>query len=256
MNEVLFFSLVATFIISLLSLAGILTFVFNKKVLSKISLFLVAFSIGALLGGAFFHLLPEAIEELEEVKGLLGELSPFIFLILGIILFFILEKFLKWHHCHKEGVCKVHTFTYMSLFGDSLHNFLDGVIIVSAFSISTELGVATTFAVAAHELPQEFGDFGILIHGGFSRTKALVWNFISAVTAILGAIVGYYALESFESISPYFLSFATGGFIYIAMSDLLPELHKETKPLKSLFSFAVFLAGILFMFFIKMYFEG
>jgi len=142
----------------------------------------------------------------------------------------------------------------MSLIGDGLHNFIDGLVVVSAFAISKELGVATAFAVAAHELPQELGDFGLLFHGGFSKIKALFWNFVSSLTAIAGAVVGYFMISSFHDITSFFLPFAAGGFLYIAMSDLIPELHKEPKMSKSIFNFMLFAVGILFMLFIKLYF--
>ena len=247
MDQILINSILATIVISVLSLVGVVTFFIKNKTVNKITLYLVAFSTGALIGGAFLHLLPEAIESSDSF-------TPFIYLIIGISMFFILERFLKWHHCHKDSDCKVHTFTYMSLIGDGLHNFIDGLIIVSAFSISKEAGIATAIAVAAHELPQELGDFGVLIHGGLSRTKALFWNFISSLTAIAGAVVGYLLISSFHNITSFLLPFAAGGFIYIAMSDLVPELHKEPKMSKSIFNFVLFAVGILFMLFIKLYF--
>jgi zinc and cadmium transporter len=239
-------SLVATIILSLLSLVGVLSLAIKKKLLSQLSLYLVAFSTGALVGGAFLHLLPEAIE-------LSPGLSPFMYLIAGLSVFFVLERYLKWHHCHDDGDCEVHTFTHMSLFGDGLHNFIDGLVIVSAFTVSTELGIATTIAMAAHELPQEMGDFGILIHGGFSRGRALFWNFASSITAVIGAIVGYFLISNFDNVVAVLLPFAAGGFIYIAMSDLVPELHKEPKISKSLLNFVLFAFGIAFMFLIKVY---
>jgi len=247
MDQILTNSMIATIVISALSLVGVFTLFMKHKTISKITLYLVAFSTGALIGGAFLHLLPEAIESSDSF-------TPFIYLIIGISVFFILERFLKWHHCHKDSDCKVHTFTYMSLIGDGLHNFIDGLIIVSAFSISKEAGIATAIAVAAHELPQELGDFGVLIHGGFSRTKALFWNFISSLTAIAGAVAGYLLISSFHNITSLLLPFAAGGFIYIAMSDLVPELHKEPKLSKSIYNFGLFALGILFMLFIKLYF--
>ena len=247
MNDVLFESLLATLAISLISLAGVATFVLKEKTTQNLSMYLVAFSTGTLIGGAFFHLLPEAVELKE---GML----PFAYLIIGISAFFVLERILKWHHCHKEEECKVHTFTHMSLVGDGLHNLLDGLIIVSAFFVSTELGLITTVVVAAHELPQELGDFGILIHGGFTRARALFWNFVSALTAIAGAVIGYLMINSFEGILALLIPFAAGGFIYIAMSDLIPELHKEEKLGKSIFNFFLFGMGIIFMVVLKLYF--
>jgi zinc and cadmium transporter len=227
-------------------LVGVLSIAIKKKLLSRLSLYLVAFSTGALVGGAFLHLLPEAIE-------LSPGLSPFMYLIAGLSVFFVLERYLKWHHCHDDGDCEVHTFTHMSLFGDGLHNFIDGLVIVSAFTVSTELGIATTIAMAAHELPQEMGDFGILIHGGFSRGRALFWNFASSITAVIGAMVGYFLISNFDNVVAVLLPFAAGGFIYIAMSDLVPELHKEPKISKSLLNFVLFAFGIAFMFLIKVY---
>ncbi|MBD3249438.1 hypothetical protein GF336_05315 [Candidatus Woesearchaeota archaeon] len=139
----------------------------------------------------------------------------------------MIEKFLHWHHCHK-GKCDIHTFTYMNLIGDGVHNFIDGLIIAASFSVDISFGVITTIAVIAHEIPQEIGDFGVLVYGGFGRLKALAFNFLSAVTAIIGAVIGYLISGSVEGFVPFLLPFAAGGFIYIAASDLVPELHKES----------------------------
>jgi len=249
MDNILINSLTAAGVLSLISLVGALTFFVKEKLLQKISIYLVAFSVGALIAGAFFHLLPEAVEISEDI-GTYG------YVILGIIAFFILEKYLKWHHCHKDGECKVHTFTYMSLIGDVFHNFIDGLVVVSAFSVSFELGVAATIAVAAHEIPQELGDFGILIHGGFSRLRALFWNFVSSLSAILGALIGYFMISASEEISALLLPFAAGGFIYIAMTDLVPELHKENKIGKSIINLSLVMIAIFFMYYLKIFFEG
>lgn len=249
MNTILFNAILATLVLSSLSLAGVVTLGIKASLLQRASLYLVAFSAGALVGGAFFHLLPEALE-------LSSELIPFVYLILGISIFFVMERYLKWHHCHDEGECEAHTFTHMSLFGDGLHNFIDGLVIVSAFAISTELGVVTTIAIAAHELPQELGDFGILVYGGFTRGRALLWNFISSATAIVGAVLGYFLINYFASITAVLLPIAAGGFIYIAMTDLVPELHKEPKISKSLLNFVLFALGIIFMLGMKVYIGG
>jgi len=176
--------------------------------------------------------------------------------LLGIVIFYILERLLKWHHCHDdEGDCSVHAFTYMSLIGDGIHNFIDGLIIVSAFFISPEVGLATTIALASHEIPQELGDFAVLIHGGFSKLKALIWNLLSAFTAILGVIVGYILVNNVENMTLFLLPFAAGGFIYISMSDLIPELHKEKSLKKSFINFLMFVVGLAFMYFTKVIFE-
>ena len=247
MNSILFNSLIATLVISSFSLVGVFSFSIKDKLLQKVSLFLVAFSTGALLGSAFFHLLPEALVD--------NSLDPFIYLLVGIIIFFLLERILKWHHCHEDGVCDAHTFTYMSLIGDGLHNFIDGLVIVSAFYTSPEIGLATTIAVASHEIPQELGDFGVLIHGGFSKVKALVFNFLSALTALLGVFMGYFLINNVEDLSLKLLPLAAGGFIYISMSDLIPELHKENNLTKSFFTFSLFIIGLVFMYLMKICFE-
>lgn len=247
MERILIDSITATVLISAISLIGAITFFINKKTVSKLALYLVAFSTGALLGGAFFHLLPEAVE-------ISSGITPYIYLIAGVSIFFIFEHYLKWHHCRENNICKEKTFTYMSLMGDGIHNFIDGLIIVSAFFININVGIATAIAIAAHELPQELGDFGVLIHGGFSRKKALFWNFISSLAAVIGTFIGYILINSFSNMTSFLLPFAAGGFIYIAMSDLIPELHKESKTSISVFNFILFLIGVIFMLFIKLYF--
>lgn len=248
MDITLIYALAATLFISLLSLLGIFAFMIGKSAEKKVALFFVAFSTGSLLGGAFLHLLPESIHNPEN-------LEPYLYLLLGIIIFYLLERILKWHHCHDNGDCGVHTFTYMSLIGDSIHNFIDGLVIVSAFSVSTEVGMATTIAVASHEIPQELGDYFVLIHGGFSKVKALLWNFMSAATAIVGALVGYVLISKVENITSFVLPLAAGGFIYISMSDLIPELHKEKILKRSFAYFAIFIIGLMFMYVTKIAFE-
>ncbi|MFH1307202.1 MAG: ZIP family metal transporter [Candidatus Micrarchaeota archaeon] len=247
--EALIWSVVATIIVSLISLVGIITLLVKKNTLNKILLLLVGFSAGALLGGAFLHLIPEAVEET-------GMDAVGLYVIAGLCTFFIVEKFLYWHHCHKGGACDVHTFTYMNLIGDGVHNFIDGLIISASFVVDFNLGIATTIAVIAHEIPQEIGDFGVLIYGGFGRMKALLFNFLSAITAVLGAVVGYFLSSHIASFTAFLLPFAAGGFIYIASSDLIPELHREKKLSKSIMSFAVFLIGIAFMYGTKLVFGG
>jgi zinc and cadmium transporter len=240
----------ATIIVSLLSLIGILTIAVNHKQLQKILLWLVGFSAGALMGGAFLHLIPEAIEKTSlRAVGLLT--------LIGFSAFFVIERVLHWHHCHKYGdKCPVHMFTYMNLIGDGIHNFIDGLIIAASFIISIPLGIATTIAVITHELPQEIGDFGVLVYGGFSKIKALFYNFLTAITAVLGAIIGFLISSSVEGFIVGLLPFAAGGFIYIAASDLVPELHKEVNIKKAIISFLFFLIGISFMYGIKILFKG
>ncbi|MBT6690717.1 ZIP family metal transporter [Candidatus Parcubacteria bacterium] len=236
--------IIASFSISFCAWAAILFLYVKKEVLSKITLFLVSLSTGALMGGAFLHLLPEASEKIEASKLYLIVLFAFVF-------FFFMEKVLSWRHCHKEN-CPVHTFGYMNLFGDALHNFIDGLVIASTFLIDFQLGMATTLAIALHEIPQEIGDFGVLVHAGFTKKKALIINYIVALTVVLGGIVGYFISFYLHSIIAYLLPFAAGGFIYIAASDLIPEIRKETNLKRSIKSFIIFLLGIALMFVVKL----
>lgn len=235
--------LISVFIVSLFSLVGIFFISLKKKLLEKTVLILVAFASGALLGGAFLHLLPEAYEEC-------ACNTVFVMVLLGIILFFLTEKILHWRHCH-DGKCDVHTFTYLNLIGDGVHNFIDGLIIAAAFIGGIPLGITTTLAIIFHEIPQEIGDFGVLIYGGFAKKKALFFNFLSALTAILGAIFGYFLSAQIKDITPFLLAFAAGGFIYIASSDLIPELHKTEDIKKSMVQFVFLFMGIALMWLMK-----
>jgi len=235
--------LTACFFISLCVWLAVLFLFFKKETLSKITIFLVSLSAGALIGGAFLHLLPEASEKI-------GSEKLFFIVLVAFVFFFLIEKVFHWRHCHKDN-CEIHTFGYMNLVGDSLHNFIDGLVIASVFIVDFKLGIITTLAIALHEIPQEIGDFGVLIHAGFNRTKALVLNYIVASTVILGGIVGYFASLHIENIVPYLLPIAAGGFIYIAASDLMPEIRKESNFKKSIISFSIFLMGIVLMFAVK-----
>ena len=239
--------ILATIVVSFLSFVGILTLILNEKILNKILLILIGLSAGTLMGGAFLHLLPEAI-------GVNTSPDVFIFVLVGFITFFIVEKVLHWRHCHK-GECEIHTFTYMNLIGDAIHNFIDGIIIATSFIVSIPLGITTTIAISSHEIPQEIGDFGVLIYGGFSKKKALLLNFIVALTAVLGGITGFFMSNLFENNSLLILPFAAGGFIYISATDLIPEIKKELNMKKYMATLLVFIIGILIMWIIKYVFE-
>lgn len=229
----------ASLVVSLISLVGIFTLLLKDKLLDRMLILLIGFSAGALIGGAFLHLLPEALES--------GESQIiFSYLILGFIFFFILEKYLHWRHCH-EGVCDVHAFTYLNLFGDAIHNFTDGLVIGASFNVSVNFGIITSLVVILHEIPQEIGDFGVLVYGGFTKSKALFCNFIVALTCIGGTILGYFISLNTQTFSIFLLPFTAGGFIYIAACDLLPELHKQEGIKKSVPSMVTFLCGIAFI---------
>ncbi len=247
MADLLFWIIGSTTLVSLISLVGAATLFMKERLLERVLLAFVGFSAGTLMGGAFLDLLPEALEHSESV-------GIFSYLIVGFTLFFLLEKFLYWRHCHR-GRCDVHAFTYLNLIGDGIHNLLDGLVIAASFVANLQLGFVTTFAVISHEVPQELGDFGILVYGGFSRSRALVFNFLSGLTAVLGALIGYLLFPYAGNLSALLLPFAAGGFIYISGSDLIPELHRETDAKKSILSFAFFLAGIAVMWSTRLLFE-
>ncbi len=236
---VLVWILGSTFLVTLISLVGIFTLSLNEKLMRGLLYYFVSFSAGALIGGAFLHLLPEALEKT-------GSEIVFYSLISGFILFFLLERYFCWRHCHDE-TCNVHAFTYLSLAGDSLHNFIDGLVIAASFMVSVKLGIVTTLAVILHEIPQELGDFGVLVYGGFSKKKALFYNFISAFTAMIGAVTGYFISAVASGYSIYIVPLTAGGFIYIAASDLIPQIHKERDLRRSNIALIVFLSGIFFM---------
>jgi len=229
----------ATILVSLVSLIGILTFALKKELFDRILILIVGFAAGGLIGGAFLHLLPEAIEKEAST-------NVFFYALLGFSVFFLMERYFHWRHCH-EGVCDIHIFTYLNLLGDGVHNFMDGLIIAASFLTDFRLGIITTLVVILHEVPQEIGDFGILIYGGFSRKKALFFNFICSLAAILGALAGYTLSAVMENLSLFLISFTAGGFIYIGASDLIPELHRQKNPKKANVAFVTFLLGLAFM---------
>jgi len=200
----------ASILVSIISLIGIFSLLLNEK-LNRILILLVGFGAGGLIGGAFLHLLPETLENSKDFT------LSFMYVIFGFILFFILEKYLFWRHCHKEK-CEIHAFTYLNLIGDGIHNFGDGLIIGVSFFTDIRIGIVSTLAIIMHEVPQELGDFGILLYGGFSKTKALIFNYISATTAILGTVIGYFFASHINNFSTILLPFAAGGFIILPLA--------------------------------------
>jgi len=229
--------------ISLVAFIGILFIGLKENLLRRALMALVGFASGTLLGGALLHLLPEVSAKMDET-------TMFYYVILGIVSFFAMEKFFYWRHCHEEE-CPVHMFVYLNLVGDGIHNFIDGMVIAATFMLRFDLGFTTTLAVLFHEIPQEIGDFGVLVYGGFSKKKALTYNFISAITAILGATATYF-LTYLQSIETLLVPFAAGGFIYIAATDLMPELHKKFQAVGSLVQLLAIVLGIGLMAYLKM----
>ncbi len=233
----------ATLIDTIIAFVGVFFLALGQKRLKNIVYFLVAFSAGAMLSGAFYHLMGESLAQL-------SAMVTFSLVILGLVFFYVAERFLYWHHCH-EGKCDVHPYTKLILFGDGLHNFIDGLVIAASFIVSVPFGIITSMLIFAHEIPQEMGDFGVLLHGGMKTRKALIYNGISQATSILGGILGF-VFSRFTTHSIYLLPIAAGGFIYIAASDLMPELHKEPNRKKSMVSMLIFVFGIAFFLCMKL----
>lgn len=241
MLSVWLYSLASVILVSLMAIIGIVTLSIKADKLKRVLIYMVSFSAGALLGDAFIHLLPELAEE-----GL--TLNYSLTIIFGVLLFFSLEKIVHWRHCHMPITkTHIHSFAYMNLLGDSLHNFIDGLIIAGSYLISIPAGIATTIAVTFHEIPQEMGDFGVLVHGGFTKGRAILLNFITALTAVLGVIFALVLNNFIGDIEGYLIALAIGGFLYISGSDLIPELHKETKISISLIQILTFILGVLVM---------
>jgi zinc and cadmium transporter len=250
MINVYFYTFLTVLIVSLLSFVGALSLALNPEKLKKITMFFVSLSAGTLLGDSFIHLLPEMTGE-ENYSH-----SVWLWVLFGIIIFFILEKIICWRHCHIPTSSEhPHPLGIMNLVGDGLHNFIDGLVIAGSFLINPTLGLATGLAVIAHEIPQEIGDFGVLIHAGYSRAKALLLTFFSALLAIFGAFIGLIIGAQIENFSAFIIPFTAGGFIYIATADLIPELKKDSRPWQSLSQLLFILAGLGIMLGLKYWLE-
>jgi len=257
------------FIIGCFSLIGLFMISIREKTLDGILFILVAFATGTILASALFDLIPESIHHLEELNSSgagIAENLVFVFIIFGFVIFFVIERFIYWFHGHaheKENhlVCStgigegedyslsrsngVKSFALLNLIGDGLHNFLDGIIIMVAFLSGTRNGIIITLAVVFHEFPQEIGDFGILLYGGFSKKKALLFNFISGMIALLGGLAAFILSDTLELFNLFFLAFSGGGFLYIASTELMPELIKEKDLKKSIVQALIFICGLI-----------
>ena len=228
-------------LVSLFSLVGILLLLLREKILNYVVILLVSFSSGSLFGNAFIHLLPETVAR----NGFTVWVS--IYTLSGIAGCFVVEKFVHWRHVHSPAHEEIEAFAYMNLLGDAVHNLLDGVVIVSAYALNISVGVATTIAILFHEIPQEMGDFGVLVHGGLSRKKALFFNFVTALTALIGALLTMVLINFSQQLTVFLIPFSAGTFIYIAGSDLIPQLHKENEIRDSLLQLVFFSLGISVM---------
>lgn len=250
---VLLVALAVVFIISLLGITGGILLIYRERWAKLISRYLITFAIGTLFGVAFLDLLPEAIVQLQAVESVL------VYSLVGILIFYLLEKTLLWYHHHSvEHVWhgkhpaeeKAHPVGYLITFGDALHNFIDGLVIAAGFLVDIRLGITTSLAVLLHELPQEIGEFAVLLHAKFSRAKIILYSLVAQMTAVIGVLVGFFYLPLFENLGAILLAIAAGGFIYIAATDLLPETHRERSLPKSLMQVILLILGVLVIWYI------
>ena len=233
------YAILSVLAVSLVSLAGAFSLAMRDDLIKKYIGIFISLAIGALLGDAFIHIIPEVFE-----SGI-NEMLASILIISGVILFFIIEKFMHWHHHGEDSSDKeIHPVGKLIIFTDGFHNLIDGIIIGASFMVSIPLGIATTIAVILHEIPQEIGDFAVLIHAGYSKKKALLYNFLSALAAVFGVLIVFIFGSITENISTWFMPIAAGGFVYIAVADLIPELHKTKNIKHSIIQVLIMFAGI------------
>lgn len=230
---------VAGLAMSALALVGAVTIALPPSVLDRILLPLVGLAAGSLLGGAFFHMLPEAVGALD------NDLSLYIWLVAGFLAFFVLEQFLHWHHCHHATHDQHRPLGYLILLADGLHNFIGGLAVGGAFIVDIRVGIVTWLVAALHEVPQELGDFGVLVHSGWRPRSALAWNFASALTFLVGGLAAYAVSDTFDV--AYLLPFAAGNFIYIAAADLLPEISSQTRTRDKVETTTAFVTGLVIL---------
>ncbi|MFH1133110.1 MAG: ZIP family metal transporter [Nanoarchaeota archaeon] len=236
------YAIISVVVVSLISVIAALPLVFKKKMTEPTLVFLLSLSVGVLLSAVFLDFLPE-IEEQNYT------LTFGIIIIAGFLLMFVLEKFVHWHHSKKceNGDCghgHAYNLAPVNLIGDSIHNFIDGLVIAGSYAVSVTVGIAATISIIFHEIPQEIADFGVLLYSGLSRKRALLFNFLSATTAILGTVIGLVLVSSIEGFTRWFIPFAAGNFLYIAASNLLPQLHRHCKVKDSLMHLFAILLGV------------
>jgi len=239
------YALSSTLVVSLISLIGIVTVGINIEKLRRIIFILVSLAVGSLFGDAFIHLIPEAFEQNKNAR------SVAISILGGILFFFLLEKFIRLHHDHSDEESHISSVGYMNIIANGVHNFIDGLLIGISYLANTEIGIATTIAVVIHEIPHEISEFGVLIHSGFTKRKALIFNFLSASISFFGTILVLIIGKEAGTMIKYLIPFAAGGFVYIAGSNLIPELHKESKIKKSIIQVIAIIFGISTMMLMK-----
>jgi zinc and cadmium transporter len=236
---VLVWIVVSGLLMSAIALVGSVTLLLKAETLERILLPLVALAAGSLIGGALFHMLPEGVAALG------NDLPVYVWTAAGFAVFFVLEQFLHWHHCHQARHEHRRPLGYLVLLSDGLHNLLGGMAVAGAFLIDVRVGIAAWIAAALHEVPQELGDFGVLVHSGWSASRALIYNLLSGLTFLLGGLIAYGVSARIDV--AFLLPFAAGNFLYIGAADLIPEVTKERQPHRAVAHFAAFAAGILLL---------
>jgi len=231
-------------LMSAIALSGSITLVLKEKTLEKILLPLVAFAAGSLIGGALFHMLPVAIEQIGDID------LVFLYVALGFTTFLALEQFMHWHHCHRKFEDRKEPVTYLILIADGLHNFIGGLAVGGVFLVDIKLGISTWIAAAAHEIPQELGDFGVLVKGGWKKRKALLYNVISGLTFLAGGMVAYFASSVLKVSTDFLIPFGAGNFIYIGASDLIPQVNKEATVKGNIIHYCSFVFGLALLYFL------
>ncbi len=229
-------------LMSAIALSGSVTLILKEETLHKILLPLVAFAAGSLIGGALFHMLPVAISQVSNT------LDVFLYLATGFLTFLALEQFMHWHHCHRRSIDQREPATYLILIADGLHNFLGGLAVGSVFMVDIRLGINAWIAAAMHEIPQELGDFAVLVKGGWKKSRALLFNLISGLTFLAGGIVAYFASTQLQINTDCLIAFGAGNFIYIAASDLIPEINKEETLRNNFIHFIAFASGLALLY--------
>ena len=237
-----FWILVSGLLMSLIALSGSITLLLKKNTLEKILLPTVAFAAGSLIGGALFHMLPISIKKINDNH------LVFLFVALGFLTFLALEQFMHWHHCRKRFADHKEPVTYLILIADGLHNFIGGLAVGGVFLVDIQLGIATWIAAAAHEVPQEFGDFAVLIKGGWKKRKALIFNLISGLTFLAGGLVVYFASTEFNINTDFLIPFGAGNFLYIGASDLIPQVNKEETIKANIIHYLSFVFGLILLY--------
>lgn len=246
MDPSFLYMLVSVTVVSLLSLIGISLLALSHQAFHRIVFVLVALAVGALFGDSFLHLIPEAFADpaWRTVSSLC--------VLLGILLFFALENFLQWRHQHSDETHAIEPYGYLNILADIAHNLIDGLIIGASYRVGVKMGLATTLAVVLHELPHEFSNFGILVRSGFSRWRALFLNFLTALAALAGGLLAWWAGDHLVDSIRFLIPLTAGGFIYIAGSDLVPQLHRDVKSFRAFFQLLAILAGAALMALVKL----